>query len=190
MSPTSYLAAPPRISTTNIPQAVERVNPPGRFPGLDGTRPSARSYESLEGGGRLPAGGQGGRRSHRRGRAPGNPGGIRGTHGTWRSPVAHLNGVQGVAGSNPAVPIFRGPHRRQAMGPWCSPGSLAGRQLRGKGLMKGHTLTEASVYVSPCTDLPRHARGSLPASANRRAPRAHVGAQRLLVESHLREQEG
>ena len=25
-------------------------------------------------------------------------------HGTWRSPVAHLNGVQGVAGSNPAVP--------------------------------------------------------------------------------------
>src|SRR5262245_24352022 len=25
--------------------------------------------------------------------------------GTWRSPVAHLNGVQGVAGSNPAVPI-------------------------------------------------------------------------------------
>ena len=27
-------------------------------------------------------------------------------HGTWRSPVAHLNGVQGVAGSNPAVPIW------------------------------------------------------------------------------------
>ncbi len=26
--------------------------------------------------------------------------------GTWRSPVAHLNGVQGVAGSNPAVPIL------------------------------------------------------------------------------------
>ncbi len=25
-------------------------------------------------------------------------------NGTWRSPVAHLNGVQGVAGSNPAVP--------------------------------------------------------------------------------------
>ena len=25
--------------------------------------------------------------------------------GTERSPVAHLNGVQGVAGSNPAVPI-------------------------------------------------------------------------------------
>ena len=24
--------------------------------------------------------------------------------GTWRSPVAHLNGVQGAAGSNPAVP--------------------------------------------------------------------------------------
>ena len=24
--------------------------------------------------------------------------------GTWRSPVAHLLGVQGVAGSNPAVP--------------------------------------------------------------------------------------
>ena len=24
--------------------------------------------------------------------------------GTWRSLVAHLNGVQGVAGSNPAVP--------------------------------------------------------------------------------------
>ena len=24
--------------------------------------------------------------------------------GTWRSSVAHLNGVQGVAGSNPAVP--------------------------------------------------------------------------------------
>ena len=26
-------------------------------------------------------------------------------YGTWRSSVAHLNGVQGVAGSNPAVPI-------------------------------------------------------------------------------------
>ena len=25
-------------------------------------------------------------------------------HGTWRSPVAHLYGVQGVVGSNPAVP--------------------------------------------------------------------------------------
>src|SRR6266508_1287201 len=25
--------------------------------------------------------------------------------GTWRSPVAHLNGVQGAAGSNPAVPM-------------------------------------------------------------------------------------
>ena len=24
--------------------------------------------------------------------------------GTWRSPVAHLNGVQGVVGSNPTVP--------------------------------------------------------------------------------------
>ncbi len=23
----------------------------------------------------------------------------------WRSPVAHLNGVQGVAGSNPVIPI-------------------------------------------------------------------------------------
>jgi hypothetical protein len=28
--------------------------------------------------------------------------------GTWRSSVAHLNGVQGVAGSNPAVPISKG----------------------------------------------------------------------------------
>ena len=27
--------------------------------------------------------------------------------GTWRSPVAHLLGVQGVAGSNPAVPTRR-----------------------------------------------------------------------------------
>ena len=27
--------------------------------------------------------------------------------GTWRSPVAHLNGVQGVAGSNPAVPTWK-----------------------------------------------------------------------------------
>ena len=25
-------------------------------------------------------------------------------NGTWRSLVAHLNGVQGVAGPNPAVP--------------------------------------------------------------------------------------
>ena len=25
--------------------------------------------------------------------------------GMWRSPVAHLNGVQGVAGSNPVIPI-------------------------------------------------------------------------------------
>ena len=33
---------------------------------------------------------------------------LRGTlrSGTWRSPVAHLNGVQGAAGSNPAVPIM------------------------------------------------------------------------------------
>jgi hypothetical protein len=29
--------------------------------------------------------------------------------GTWRSPVAHLNGVQGAAGSNPAVPIKKNP---------------------------------------------------------------------------------
>ncbi len=36
--------------------------------------------------------------------------------GTWRSPVAHLNGVQGVAGSNPAVPIRLGPHRRGSGG--------------------------------------------------------------------------
>ena len=28
-------------------------------------------------------------------------------NGTWRSPVAHLNGVQGVAGSTPAVPMER-----------------------------------------------------------------------------------
>ncbi len=27
--------------------------------------------------------------------------------GTWRSPVAHCNGVAGVAGSNPAVPTDR-----------------------------------------------------------------------------------
>ena len=27
------------------------------------------------------------------------------SYGTWRSPVAHCNGVAGVAGSNPAVPI-------------------------------------------------------------------------------------
>ena len=25
--------------------------------------------------------------------------------GMWRSPVAHLNGVQGVAGSNPVIPM-------------------------------------------------------------------------------------
>ncbi len=25
-------------------------------------------------------------------------------HGAWRSPVAHLNGVQGVVGSNPTAP--------------------------------------------------------------------------------------
>ena len=35
--------------------------------------------------------------------------------GTWRSPVAHLNGVQGVAGSNPAVPMI---------GPAASPRAL------------------------------------------------------------------
>ena len=26
--------------------------------------------------------------------------------GTWRSPVAHVHGVHGVVGSNPAVPTF------------------------------------------------------------------------------------
>src|SRR5690606_37164351 len=39
--------------------------------------------------------------------------------GTWRSPVAHLNGVQGVAGSNPAVPIEvnEGPTPSRDVGP-------------------------------------------------------------------------
>ncbi len=27
--------------------------------------------------------------------------------GMWRSPVAHLNGVQGVAGSNPVIPMCK-----------------------------------------------------------------------------------
>jgi hypothetical protein len=36
--------------------------------------------------------------------------------GTWRSPVAHLTGGQGVAGSNPAVPTF-GPESRSGSGP-------------------------------------------------------------------------
>ena len=36
--------------------------------------------------------------------------------GTWRSPVAHLNGVQGVAGSNPAVPIYIGSTAHLRMG--------------------------------------------------------------------------
>ena len=35
--------------------------------------------------------------------------------GTWRSPVAHLNGVQGVAGSNPAVPIGEWPRGSEAV---------------------------------------------------------------------------
>src|SRR6185437_2979733 len=35
--------------------------------------------------------------------------------GTWRSPVAHLNGVQGVAGSNPAVPTRPRPFRPGAL---------------------------------------------------------------------------
>src|SRR6185312_11598884 len=35
--------------------------------------------------------------------------------GTWRSPVAHLNGVQGVAGSNPAVPTRPRPKRPGAL---------------------------------------------------------------------------
>lgn len=53
-------------------------------------------------------------RCHHRGLGlRGGVGGVEGWHegcylsgscGTWRSPVAHLNGVQGVAGSNPAVP--------------------------------------------------------------------------------------
>src|ERR671912_620256 len=34
--------------------------------------------------------------------------------GTWRSPVAHCNGVAGVAGSNPAVPM--GQSRPQPVG--------------------------------------------------------------------------
>jgi hypothetical protein len=40
--------------------------------------------------------------------------------GTWRSPVAHLNGVQGVAGSNPAVPtwISEGPASTCDAGPF------------------------------------------------------------------------
>ncbi len=35
------------------------------------------------------------------------------SRGTWRSPVAHCNGVAGVAGSNPAVPI----EKERAHGP-------------------------------------------------------------------------
>ena len=36
--------------------------------------------------------------------------------GTWRSPVAHLNGVQGVAGSNPAVPTLEVIHGQETAG--------------------------------------------------------------------------
>ena len=35
--------------------------------------------------------------------------------GTWRSLVAYLNGVQGVAGSNPAVPTTSLPRQRNAL---------------------------------------------------------------------------
>ena len=38
--------------------------------------------------------------------------------GTWRSPVAHCNGVAGVAGSNPAVPI-EGPRVAMRLGDLC-----------------------------------------------------------------------
>src|SRR3954468_1351162 len=40
--------------------------------------------------------------------------------GTWRSPVAHCNGVAGVAGSNPAVPTRWG---RPLVGPVAFPES-------------------------------------------------------------------
>ena len=43
------------------------------------------------------------------------------SHGTWRSPVAHCNGVAGVAGSNPAVPIEKERAHRPAL-------SRSGRQ--------------------------------------------------------------
>ena len=48
--------------------------------------------------------------------------------GEWRSPVAHLNGVQGVAGSNPAVPTI------------CSRGSRMLKDSAEKVLMPGHRL--------------------------------------------------
>ena len=35
--------------------------------------------------------------------------------GMWRSPVAHLNGVQGVAGSNPVIPIYKGTYSVSAV---------------------------------------------------------------------------
>ena len=38
--------------------------------------------------------------------------------GTWRSLVAHLNGVQGVASSNPAVPTSKDKGSRVSWGPF------------------------------------------------------------------------
>src|SRR5215213_1770095 len=54
--------------------------------------------------------------------------------GTWRSPVAHLNGVQGAAGSNPAVPIdLRSCSRTDCM-------NAASASCRGSVLFSNHVV--------------------------------------------------
>ena len=42
-----------------------------------------------------------------------------GFFGTWRSPVAHLHGVQGVVGSNPAVPTRKSKKADHRSAFWC-----------------------------------------------------------------------
>src|SRR5690606_34592546 len=56
-----------------------------------------------------------------------------GKYGTWRSQVAHLLGVQGVVGSNPAVPITTTPRRssdRRGVVRWDSADATAARRER------------------------------------------------------------
>ena len=123
MSPTSYQTAPPRNKEGKLPLPLGGVNPPrplfqaprkniwGRFHPSVSLSPTSQIRAAFE-------------MEKETAPAPADsrPGGAKTalgptlaglarllfiplSNGTWRSPVAHLTGGQGVAGSNPAVPI-------------------------------------------------------------------------------------
>ena len=92
------------------------------------------------------------------------------SYGTWRSPVAHLNGVQGVAGSNPAVPTGMGesPDRIAVVGALAfPPGRRGGRRAGSTPPCRGR---ECAGPHAPAGYLARRVRRN-PSSAARRSRR-------------------